>query len=156
MQQPALQDSQKVLLVNKILQGGCANANILKSKLYLASFVMKTFERLDVHTQVELIKPKNIQLMGILDFILKGISDLSSEELKKPVWSKNSLYDQMLVSFGIMVHGLHGASLQFLINNLIQNLFARTDKHVEIFILDMLQVLFEIGMHLFKGLITRC
>lgn len=147
MQQPALFDKQKVLLVNKIIQGGYSNLNVLKSKLYLASFALKSFEKLDVNAQVELIKPQNMELIGILDFIIKGVSEISLMELEKPIWSKNSLRDHILISFGVMLHGLHAFSLKSLIINLIQNLIGKTLQDVEVFVLDMFQILFEIGTH---------
>lgn len=143
MQQPALLDVQKVLLVNKIIQGAHENLNQLKSRLYLASFVLKTFDKFDIHAQMELIKPKAVSSIGIIDFILMGVSKVPLQDLKTPMWSKNSLYEQLLVCFGVMIHGLHGFSLKALLINLIQNLIVETSDDLEIFILDLFQILFQ-------------
>ena len=122
MQQPTLQDSQKILLVNKIIHGECDKTNVLKSKLYLSSVVMKTFDKLDVHAQAELIKPKNKESRGVLDFILHAVSLIPMKELKTRIWSKKSLHDQLLICFGVMLHGLHGYSMNCVIKNLLYHL----------------------------------
>jgi hypothetical protein len=145
MQQPALQDSQKVLLVNKIIQGTSKNTNVLKSKLYLSCIVLKTFDKLDVHAQVELIKPKNKQVIGILDFIVQGVSLIPTNELNTQIWTKNSLNDQLLISFGIMLHGLYAYSMNSMIQSLLGNLVGKTTLKLQVFILEMFQILSEIG-----------
>ncbi len=145
MQQPALQDSQKVLLVNKIIQGESKNTNVLKSKLYLSCIVLKTFDKLDVHAQVELIKPKNKQVIGILDFIVQGVSLIPTNELNTQIWTKNSLNDQLLISFGIMLHGLYAYSMNSMIQSLLGNLVGKTTLKLQVFILEMFQILSEIG-----------
>jgi hypothetical protein len=145
MQQPTLQDSQKVLLVNKIIHSDCKNTNILKSKLYLASVVMKTFDKLDVHAQVELIEPSNKDSNGILDFVLHAVSLIPMKELKTQIWSKKSLHDQLLICFGVMLHGLHGYSMNCVIKNLLNHLLNKTTHDLELFILDLFQILAELG-----------
>ena len=142
MQQNSLKDTQKVSLINSILNGDFLNSHEVKSRLYIVCCIMKSFDRLDLDSQLEIINPVK---GGILDYVFQRISSFSLEELKEPLLSKSSLYDQLLTNFGVMLHGLYSPGIKAVTKRLLQNLLLNKSNNAELFILDLFELMFNLG-----------